>query len=554
MATPPERIRAPVTSGPTAPVPKDPQPNVDRIDDLARQILSGGILLPKFQRNFVWERQQVLDLLDSIARNFPIGSILLWQSRQELRSENRIADLDIQLPRPDYPVNYLLDGQQRLSSICGALYWGGSNPKSIWNIAYDLRDEKFVHLDNLEDPPLHQIRLNRLPDPAAFFRHVASLETLTAPDRVTLKSRSEQLFNRFKDYKIAVVTLGDMSIEDVAPIFERINSTGTALTIVDLMRAATWSQDFDLIDEIEGILSSLDDKGFGGIDKKAVLRNISAAAGGGFSASSIDNLRKHNAETLKSATIDTRAALARVVDFLTTEIKAPGDKIVPYVNQIVVLGEIYRLIPIPSAQQYAAIKRWFWRTSITGYFGGWNTANMNSDLDAVRKFAANPQSTDIEVDVRQVGPSVWEDRQFRLNGAHAKVLSLVLSYHQPQDLLTGARIDTARALAWENSKEFHHFFPQDYLKTNGVNTATANKLANIVMLTSASNKTITNRAPSDYLASAQAALGSAFDGVLRSNLISPAALAAALSNDYGKFAKQRAQTIDETVKALAGWH
>lgn len=553
MATPPERIRAPATSGPTAPVPRDPQPNVDRIDDLARQILSGGILLPKFQRNFVWERQQVLDLLDSIARNFPIGSILLWQSRQELRSENRIADLDIQLPRPDYPVNYLLDGQQRLSSICGALYWGGSNAKSIWNIAYDLREEKFVHLETLEDPPLQQIRLNRLPDPAAFFRHVASLETLTAPDRSVLKNRAEQLFSRFKDYKIAVVTLGDMSIEDVAPIFERINSTGTALTIVDLMRAATWSQDFDLIDEIEGILSSLDDKGFGGIDKKAVLRNISAAAGGGFSASSIDNLRKHNADALKSATIDTRAALSRVVDFLTTEIKAPGDKIVPYVNQIVVLGEIYRLIPIPSARQYAAIKRWFWRTSITGYFGGWNTASMNADLEAVRKFAANPQSTDIEVDVRQVGPSVWEDRQFRLNGAHAKVLSLVLSYHQPQDLLTGARVDTARALAWENSKEFHHFFPQDYLRTNGVNTAAANKLANIVMLTSASNKTITNRAPSDYLAAAQVALGSAFDGVLQSNLISPAALAAALANDYAKFARQRAKTIDETVKALAGW-
>jgi hypothetical protein len=111
------------TTGPTAPVPKEPKPSVDRIDELARRILTGDILLPKFQRNFVWDRVQIRTLLDSVARGYPIGSVLLWQSTSELRSERRIADLDVDLPRPAYPVNYLLDGQQRLSSICGAMYW-----------------------------------------------------------------------------------------------------------------------------------------------------------------------------------------------------------------------------------------------------------------------------------------------------------------------------------------------------------------------------------------------------------------------------------------------
>jgi hypothetical protein len=270
-----------VSSGPTASVPKDPQPSVDRIDDLARRILKGDILLPKFQRGFVWERPQILLLLDSIAKGFPIGSVLLWQSRHELRSENRIADLDIDLPRPDYPVNYLLDGQQRLSAICGAMFWTGDSGDSRWNIAYDLRSQRFFHLETLEDPPLHQIRANKLSEPTAFFRHVATLENLTSADKLQLKARAENLFSRFKDYKIATVTLGDMSIQDVAPIFERINSTGTTLTIVDLMRAATWSQQFDLIECIEEILADLNEKDFGGIEQKSVLRNISASAGGG---------------------------------------------------------------------------------------------------------------------------------------------------------------------------------------------------------------------------------------------------------------------------------
>jgi uncharacterized protein with ParB-like and HNH nuclease domain len=227
---------AALISGPTAPIPKDPQPSVDRIEELARRILNGDILLPKFQRSFVWEKDQIIVLLDSIAKGFPIGSVLLWQSRQELRSENRIADLDIELPRPDYPVNYLLDGQQRLSSICGALFWKGLDANSRWNIAYDLRDKQFRHLDTIDEPPAHQIRVNKLSDPSSYFQHVALLDSLNAPDKPKLKENALSLFNRFKDYKIATVTLGDMSIKDVAPIFERINSTGTTLTIVTAVR------------------------------------------------------------------------------------------------------------------------------------------------------------------------------------------------------------------------------------------------------------------------------------------------------------------------------
>jgi len=86
-------------------------------------VLAGDVVLPRFQREFVWTRQQVLELLDSVVRNYPIGSLLLWQSTQDLASERTVAGLDVGASRPGYPVNYLLDGQQRLSTICGALHW-----------------------------------------------------------------------------------------------------------------------------------------------------------------------------------------------------------------------------------------------------------------------------------------------------------------------------------------------------------------------------------------------------------------------------------------------
>ena len=146
-----------------------PEPSVDRIEELAGRILRGDILLPKFQRAFVWEGRQILDLLNSIANNYPIGSVLLWRTHSKLYSERKIADLEIAPSQQGYPVNYLLDGQQRLSTICGALYWRGTDANSRWNLAYDLRDKKFIHLKTLDDPPLHQIRLISLPIPLNIF-------------------------------------------------------------------------------------------------------------------------------------------------------------------------------------------------------------------------------------------------------------------------------------------------------------------------------------------------------------------------------------------------
>lgn len=539
-------------SGPTAPVPKDPQPSVDRIDELARRILTGDILLPKFQRGLVWDRDQIITLLDSVARGFPIGSILLWQSRKELRSENRIAELDIELPRPDYPVNYLLDGQQRLSAICGAMFWKGGDPRSRWNIAYDLKAQEFRHLDTLDDPPLHQIRASKLADPTDFFKHVASLETLTSPDKEALKKRAEALFNRFKDYKIATVTLGDMSIQDVAPVFERINSTGTRLTIVDLMRAATWRPEFDLVDAIDGILLALQTKGFGDIERKVVLRNMSAAVGGGFSAESIDQLRNYSVEQLKKAVQDTEEAYRRAVDFLSTEIRIENANIVPYANQITVLAEIFRRIPHPTAEQHTGIAEWFWKTSLSGYFSGWNTGMMASDLQMVAEFAQRKRQRLVSKEGREA-LDVWTNREFRSNNAHAKLFAIVLAHNQPLDLLTGKKIDTSTALAWSNLKEFHHVFPQAYLKSKGVPPRRINALANIALLTSGSNKSISDSPPSVYMRTVAEAAGKNLTTWLQSNLISHAAYQAALKDDFDLFLQARAEAIDGAVrKKLAG--
>jgi hypothetical protein len=525
---------------------QDPEPTVPRLEALANRVLTGDVVLPKFQRKFVWNRQQTLDLLDSVSRNYPIGSVLLWQSTEQLASERTVAGLDVELQRHGYPVNYILDGQQRLASICGALYWRpDGDPESKWNIVYDLEVQEFCHVATFEEQPEHVMPTRLLSEPSEYFARAA---LISDPE---LAARAKTLFDRFTNYQVAVVTLRGMSVDEVAKVFERINSTHTPLTVVDLMRAATWTPEFDLQDEIDTLLAVLDRKGYGRVDSKTMLRTTSAAAGFGFSRADMHRLRELSAQELQSAVEEAAEAAKLAVDFLTTDIGTPRASALPYMNQFAVLVDIFRQVPKPTSAQHAAIRRWFWLTASGEYFKGWNARQMADDRGAVRAFAAG--AADIDVNTGLPREVLWRRSQFRATNAPSKLLGLLLADADPVDLRNGQRIDTDKALSWQNDKEFHHFFPKAFLKSKGLSTARANVCANLIMLTSVSNIFVSDQPPSVYLKDMCDTDG---EDVIRQrlarSLINDAAYEAARRDDYETFLEIRSDTLHERLMQLIG--
>jgi hypothetical protein len=177
---------------------------------------------------------------------------------------------------------------------------------------------------------------------------------------------------------------------------------------------------------------------------------------------------------------------------------------------------------------------------------------MASDLEAIHQFAAG-KDLGIAISVPKPKADIWLTRTFRLNNAHAKLLAIVLAHHSPIDLLTGQRIDTSKALALINVKEFHHFFPRAYLERKGERQQKINCLANFVMLTAASNKEVSDRPPSDYLRQVAAAADVKLDEWLSSNLISKECFEAAMHDDFDSFIELRARVIHEAAWARTGW-
>src|SRR6266571_9520202 len=87
-----------------------------KVKQLVDDYRAGRVVIPEFQREYVWRRSKAPRLIDSLYRGFPISSLLLWQSTDEARARRRD-------PRPIRTalMNWLIDGQQRVITLSRAM-------------------------------------------------------------------------------------------------------------------------------------------------------------------------------------------------------------------------------------------------------------------------------------------------------------------------------------------------------------------------------------------------------------------------------------------------
>lgn len=528
-------------------IKKDPKPEICRIEELVRRVKEGDIKLPKFQRLFVWKKSDILRLCESVYKGYPIGSILLWFTNEKLASERQIGDLDINERPDEYPTNYLLDGQQRLSSLCGALYWNGEDINSNWNIYFDLETEEFLHLEK-KYPEVWHFPMNKLLETFDFINQCKRFEV--HPDKDKYDRNAQKLLRSIKDYKIAAVTIGDMSIKEVAPIFERINSTGRSLTIVDLMRAATWKEGFDLNDALDAVNKSLEMKSFGTVHSREILNNISAIAGFGILKDDLEKLRNIPAEKLKLYAEKCVESYKLAVDFLTTELPLISNSYLPYQSQLTLLVEFFNLCSKPTVHQRDTLKKWFWSTSFSKYFGRSNYSLIRESLNNMRDYAkGNIEDLKIEETIN-FNFKDFIFSKFSLKSASSKAFALLLASKNPKSLLDGTPVNLGNALSIINKNEYHHLFPKNFLERRGIEQKKINMHINFCITSLSSNRAISDLSPSVYFSQVQSSLGDKLYEILETNLINKEAFEAGLADDYDKFIDIRSELIINYMKTL----
>ena len=510
---------------------------------LIEDIKQGRIKIPKFQRPYVWENEQALKLLDSVANSYPIGSLLIWRTGTKLDTERMFGGFV--LPETDdmTPTDYVLDGQQRLTVIYSC--FGASPADPGFSASYDLENEGF-HPQSTVLPSLTMFPLRKLYDTTALLDFRTALQAHQNKD--VLQARLDSLIRAITTYKLPNVVLKDLAVEEVCPIFERINSSGTKLSTYDLMVAATWSNGFDLDDQVEEIALALAPKGFGDIDKTTVLKCMSAVQLGSIKETSLRGLRDLNDAELAALTAKTKAALLRAVDLLGTQFGVHSWDFLSYQAIVIVICFIFSRTNTLSALETVRLKKWFWRASFSERYKVGGETFVSNDLPRVLGFVADGNGAEADFG-RPPTLAEWKDISFRSNASRSRAFLLALALENPKNLVNGANIDVAKALSAFNKKEYHHIYPRAFLKRADT-LLDDNLLANICMLSAEANKVISDQDPLVYLPRLAVEHGGGADAIFASNLLPAPSNFDYAKATYPEFIEARISVIDSRANRL----
>src|SRR6185312_15829581 len=430
------------------------QPQIQRLPNLLREVQAGEIRVPRFQRPFVWKTDQRLDLFKSIYEGIPVGSFLIWRTRDhDLQCYDHLGSVQISWPRRvDEDLGsvrqYLLDGHQRLTTLYVALGEGliGGGPiredlvqdrdgeaqiEGDWPIFFNLDEKTFEPHPRHGSPPGTWLPLSILLDPSKLYDFQKRLLEGGA-DR-TLVNRAESLASTFKDYNIPVVPIVTEDLELATQSFQRVNSGGTKMNQVHMISALTWSPDFDLNERVTEILVELGEVGWQDLEEQMILNVCKAALDLDIYYADTDEIRKaikERPQVLEEATQSLKSA-AR---FLREKCKIYGPAVLPYSFQIVLLADAIQRAGGSSEQALsleaaAAVEKWFWLTTYTGHFAGISAVRLDRTLKHLRRVAADAEDPNPPGMFREVNPP---PRRFDFRAARSRAIALRLAQLNPQ--------------------------------------------------------------------------------------------------------------------------
>ena len=252
------------------------------VDQLVQYFAEGRIAVPEIQRDVVWDADQVKELVDSISRGYPCGSIILWEPR--LRDAKLIRDMirpeRLKLFEGRLPTYFLLDGQQRLTSLVSLILPRETLREKLPEV--DEEDMPAMLFGNLKKFPREieasadgssykfpWVLLNRLFDTELFGD--SKFGSLSKEQRHQLDTFAQGIRN----YQFPVQIIQDRDYETVGEIFSRVNSSGTSLTGAEIHLAKIVPRWQGITPEFRIFLEDLREKDYE-LDLTFLLRGIAA--------------------------------------------------------------------------------------------------------------------------------------------------------------------------------------------------------------------------------------------------------------------------------------
>lgn len=489
------------------------------IREIVRRCVDKEIDIPEFQREFVWDAAQVRDLADSLYRDYPIGSFLLWNCKdyQEAKTaQGTQASL------------WIVDGQQRTMALCLLMghkpYWW---PKAEdWNKALE-RYDVMVNLlapddDRIEfampnpirrrDPRWVGIRrilsIQEVGNLTPLAQEIVSQITEDSNDTMSLFGKIHPRVQRvwqIRQRDIPVIKIGH-EVEDVAEIFARLNQAGTRVKEADVVLSLVAVRNPGWVrGDYLPFRNDLEDRGWD-LDAGIFIRTMSSIGRGRARLIEVpqDFWNPHN---LPLAWKRTKTAISEVLKRLA-EFGIMSADLLPSTNSLIPLFVLQSRWGDDAGYSFGKALRWFLMANWDGRYSGSAVTRLNEDVRAIT------EASDVDNALRnllaplQVSPRIepeeFLNRYDRAGNRFLRLMLYLLLFKQAApDWVDGTRLgydNTGSPITTGFQPQWHHIYPRNVLRKADYPDDEIHALANITVLNERTNvNRLSGKEPAKYI-------------------------------------------------------
>ena len=472
-----------------------------KISTVLDHIDSGHMALPEFQRGYVWNRDQVRGLFDSLYRRHPVGGLLVWATESSTavhRGKGALAAGVVKL---------LLDGQQRMTSLYGVVrgkppkFFDG-NENAFTGLRFHLETETFAFYQpvKMRDDPLW-IDVTELMQAGTaglgnFITRLSAHPEYTSEIGNDAARLSNLLSVTEIDLHVEEVSGVEKSLDVVVDIFNRVNSGGTKLSKGDLALAKICSVWPDARDTMKAKLEEWSVAGYG-FNLDWLLRSVNTVLTG---EAKFQYLHDKSAEEFQDG-------LKRAIKHIDTSLNLIGGRLGLDHDRVffgrfgvpVMVRYLDKLSGPMNDSERDKLLFWFVQAGMWGRFSGSTESFIDQDLEALEG-----PSGGLDKLLEQL--RLWHGG-LRAEPGHFTGWSLGARFYPVLYLLTriGEALDwgtglplKANMLGKMNRLEVHHIFPKAQLYKRKYSRPSVNALANFCFLTKDTNLNISDQLPTDY--------------------------------------------------------
>jgi hypothetical protein len=478
-----------------------------KVHEIVKQAVSKNVDIPEFQREFVWDAEQVKLLAESLYRDYPVGSFLLWDSfeyQEAKTAEGTQASL------------WIVDGQQRTTALCLLLgekpYWW---PSFIdWNKALERYDVMVNLLPDEGDERLEFAMPNpiRRRDPCwvsireiLSLKEVGDLAALAQKVVSRISDGSKQSFESFgkilaslqnlwqiRERDIPIIKISH-EVEDVAEIFARLNQAGTRVKEADVILAVAAVRNPGWVrEEYLPFRNDLAERGWD-LDAGIFIRTMS---GIGYHRARLIEVPKSfwDPESLASVWRKTHETIADVIKRVA-EFGILNADLLPSTNSLIPLFVLHNKWQDKPGYHFGKALRWFLLANRDGRYSGSAITSLNEDVRTIAE--ANSFNMVLESLFKRLRVSFEiKDEEFlnRYDRAGNRflrlMLYLVLFDRKASDWVNGILLGydkTGGPLNMGFEPQWHHIFPRKQLVKANLPIDEIHALSNITVLSERTN-------------------------------------------------------------------